>query len=147
MVSTQSEKFAEATTWRPDQGDHPVTIAGRVIRISVVEGAYGPYPLVEIEQDDGQIWAFHAFRDMAQQELANLQPEVGNQISIDYGGRSEKGYYRYRAQSLDGKQAKIDWSRFAAGASSEVRQVEQRESVPAVESDSSAPPADDDIPF
>jgi len=146
MASMQFEKFTEATTWRPDQGDHPVNIAGRLNRVSVVEGAYGPYPLVEIEQDDGQMWAFHAFRDMARQELANLQPQIGDRISIHYGGRTEKGYYRYRAGSLDGKQTKIDWSRFGSDASAPVEQLQHSAPLLAGESDSAAA-ADDDIPF
>ncbi len=146
MANPQPEEFADATTWRPDQGDHPVTIGGRLRRVSVIEGAYGAYPLVEIEQEDGQIWAFHAFRDMARDELANLQPQIGDRISIHYGGRSDKGYYRYRARSLDGKPAEVDWSRFGADRPPAAEQPDLPERPPAGEPDSAAI-ADEEIPF
>lgn len=147
MANPQPDEFAEATTWRPDQGEHPVTISGRLTRVGSVKGAYGAYPLVEIEQDDGKLWAFHAFRDMAREELTNLGPQVGDRIEIRYGGRSDKGYYRYRARSLDGKQAEVDWSRFGADRSPAAEQSDPQEPPPAGEPDSAAVADDEEVPF
>jgi hypothetical protein len=152
MTNPEPEEFAEATTWRPDQGEHPTTIRGTLKRVGTVDGLYGPYPLVEIEQDDGLAWGFHAFRDMARQELLSLKPQVGDRIAVHYGGRSEKGWYRYRVSSLDGKRAEVDWSRFGDDRAGQ-------ESLPTVDEPSSSAPVDeepdgepsagetDDIPF
>jgi hypothetical protein len=163
-MPAQPEEFTEATTWRPDRGEHRTTLDGRLKRVGVVEGMYGPYPVLELETGDGELWAFHAFRDMAREELANLQPQIGDPISIHYGGRSEKGYYRYRIRSLDGKQSEIDWSRFEPDPRSAGEQPGRSPSDKSVSpaavaddeqsqlspSDKSAGPAaadDDSIPF
>jgi hypothetical protein len=166
MANPQPEEFAETITWRPDQGEHPTTLDDVTLRrVGVVEGAYGAYPVLEVEQDDGIVWAFHCFRDMAREELLNLRPQVGDRISIHYGGQSEKGYYRYRIRSLDGKRAEIDWSRFRSdtpAAAEQPRQHEQPELSPVAQPASAPagspaaepgsapagePTADDDIPF
>jgi len=85
-------------------------------------GAYGEYPLVEGTQDDGLGWAFHAFRDVAQSELAAADPQIGDKISISFGGiATGKNYYRYRIRKVGGTPKRIDWSKVggAAGAPAE----------------------------
>ena len=138
-----------STTWRPDQGEHPRTIVGQLIDVRPVEGAYGAYPLVELQQDDGVVWVFHAFRDVAKSELQSCAPQPGDRISITYGGRSEKGYYLYRVRRADGRDSRVNWARFGEAAES----VDPGE-VPIAPA-AGPPPAevleqqdeDDDIPF
>ena len=150
-VTAAGDEFASGTTWRPDQGEHPTTIAGKLIEVRTVEGGYGPYPLVELEEDGGVVWEFHAFRDVAKSELASCAPQPGERISIAYGGRSEKGYFRYRVRKVDGSN-RVDWSRFG----DEPSPVEP--DVPADAGDLPAPPPrraaeepdegdDTDVPF
>jgi hypothetical protein len=106
----------DPTTWRPDKGEHPQTIVGKLIDVREVTGAYGDYPLLELEQGDGVVWLVHAFRDVLRGELASCAPQRGDRISIAYGGKSEKGYFRYRVQHEDGRARRVDWSRFSDDA-------------------------------
>ncbi len=62
------------------------------------------------------LWCVHAFRDVLRSELASCAPQVGDKVSISYGGRHEKGYYLYRVRRVDGKPRQIDWARFDAEA-------------------------------
>lgn len=112
MAVTRSE-FDEGTTWRPDQGQHPTTITGKLIEVRWIDGTYGEYPLLEIEQGDGVAWTVHAFRDVLRSEITSCAPEIGDAITISYGGKSEKGYYRYKVRRVDGHGGPVDWSRGA----------------------------------
>jgi hypothetical protein len=104
--------FGAATTWRPDQGRHPTTITGILRDVRTVSGSYGHYPLVELEQDDGTVWQFHAFRDVAKSELASCAPQRGDRISIAYGGKSDRGYFLYKVRHADGRRPQVNWSQF-----------------------------------
>jgi hypothetical protein len=73
------DQFSSGTTWRPDQGEHPRTITGKLVNVRSVEGSYGAYPLLELEQDDGITWVVHAFRDVLKSELANAAPQIRGQ--------------------------------------------------------------------
>lgn len=130
-TTVEPDAFGTGTTWRPDQGEHPRTITGKLVDVRPVEGSYGPYPLVELEQDDGVVWLVHAFRDVIRNELANCAPQPGDKISIAYGGKSERGYYRYRVRHADGRHNSVNWARFS-------------DDKPAAEPD--VPIAGDDLP-
>jgi hypothetical protein len=114
MVNPQPDEFAERITWRPDQGEHPTTIDGRLVRVSPVEGAFGRYPLLELEPDDGPAWVVHALRSVLQDELRDLAPQIGDRIQISYGGKTDngRGYFSYRVRFADGSPRRVDWSRF-----------------------------------
>ena len=101
----------QTTTWRPDQ-DHPKTITGRLLDVRTVEGAYGAYPLLELEQDDGLGVDVHAFRDVLQSELAACAPQLGDRITIIYQGKTAKGYYLYRVKRADGMSRPVNWAQF-----------------------------------
>jgi hypothetical protein len=106
------DEFGSGTTWRPDLREHPRTITGKLVDVRPVEGAYGTYPLVELEEDDGVTWFVHAFRDVLRSELANCAPQPGDRIEIRYGGKSEKGYYLYRVRHADGRERQVNWTRY-----------------------------------
>jgi hypothetical protein len=110
-MTTTADDFG-GTTWRPDKGEHPRTLEGEVLDIRVIEGSYDPYPLVELEDDNGCVWYFHAFRDVAQSELATCGPQVGDRISVAYKGIPPgKTYHLYRIRKA-GASARIDWTQF-----------------------------------
>lgn len=109
-------EFEVGTTWRPDQGEHPRTITGKLVDVRAVEGAYGKYPLVELEQDDSVTWLVHAFRDVLRNELANCAPQIGDRITVSYGGKSERGYFRYRVRRADGTRSQVRWGEFSDDA-------------------------------
>jgi hypothetical protein len=109
---TTEDKQDHGVTWRPDKGEHPRTLEGEVLDIRVIEGSYDPYPLVELKDDDGCVWYFHAFRDVAQSELATCGPQVGDRISVAYKGIPPgKTYHLYRIRKA-GASARIDWTQF-----------------------------------
>jgi hypothetical protein len=115
MANPQPGEFADTITWRPDQGEHPTTIEGKLARVSAVEGSYGRYPRLELEQDDGLVWAVHVLHDVLRSELEDLRPQIGDPISISYRGKTPRGYFGYRVRFVDGSSGQIDWSRFSGG--------------------------------
>ncbi len=106
------QQIEEQKTWRPDQGDvNP--LVGRVADVSTATGEHGSYPLVEIVDDGGCTWSFHAFREVAENELRELAPEIGDEISVHFLGQpAGKTYYRYKIRFADGRGKKIDWTKF-----------------------------------
>jgi hypothetical protein len=114
-MSAQPEEFVDATTWRPDRGEHPTAVDGRLTRVSAVDGAYGRYPLLELEQADGVVWAIHVVHDVLKRELRDLAPQIGDRIRISYRGKTERGYFGYRVRFVDGSSRQIDWSLLGDG--------------------------------
>jgi hypothetical protein len=164
MVNLQPEEFAETITWRPDQGEHPTTIDGRLTRVSAVEGAYGRYPLLELEPDDGPAWAIHVLHGVLKDELQDLAPQIGDRIQISYRGKTDsgRGYFSYRVRFVDGSSRQVDWSRFSddpagqeplpvSGASAKIAPAAGQDDADssAAREATSGPAADDDsdIPF
>jgi hypothetical protein len=107
----------DSTTWRPDKGEHPQTIVGILRDVRTVSGSYGDYPLLELEGNDGIVWLFHAFRDVAKSELAACAPQIGEKITVAYLGVPEgKSYHVYKVRRAAGHSQQINWSRFSDGA-------------------------------
>jgi hypothetical protein len=152
MANPQPEEFAEATTWRPDRGEHPTTVDGRLVRVSMVEGAYGRYPLLELQELDGLVWAIHAVHDVLRRELRDLAPQIGDRIQISYRGKTDRGYFAYRVRFVDGSSRQIDWSRLSDEPVSQEQLPITSESSNAVtgaagDADDPSPGDTDDIPF
>jgi hypothetical protein len=127
--ATQTERKA----WRPDKGDvNP--LVGRLADVTTATGQHGAYPLAEIVDQDGCTWSFHAFREVAESELRELAPEIGDEISVHWLGiPSGKAYHQYRIRFADGRGKKIDWGRVGSG------EPIARDGAPAEESDEFAP--------
>ena len=147
-----NDEFGATTTWRPDQGQHPRTISGKLLDVRSASGNYGEYPLLEIEQDDGVTWSVHAFRDVLQSELASVAPQLGDKVSISYGGRHEKGYYLYRVRKLGAEPTAISWGKWGGDPPPEPDvPVDASDLPPAVEgksiADRAAEEYGDDVPF
>ena len=52
--------------WQSPEGE---TITGRILDIDVTTGAYGPYPVLDVELEDGTV-SVHAFHDQLRRKLA-----------------------------------------------------------------------------
>jgi hypothetical protein len=145
-----------ATGWRPKAGDR---IEGRITSIDVRHGEYEPYPIITIVDEGGEPVAVHAFHDVLRNELAKLQPEVGDRLVVVYRGqkegRSGSRYHSYAVETPDRPPPPFDWGMFGGDASREEQppppeQTELPESWKPSESDApkeQEDPADDDLPF
>jgi hypothetical protein len=99
-----------AAAWRPEPGDK---LVGTVIELDERDGAYGPYPIITLRQEDGEEFAVHAFHGVLQSELARVAPKHGDQLGIKYEGKDQaKGYHRYRVRRA-GNDAVLAWSKYA----------------------------------
>lgn len=132
-----------APAWRPEPGDK---LVGVIAELSEREGYDGdPYPIVTVQADDGS-FAFHAFHSVAQNELARLRPQVGDEIGVKYEGvtKSANGrttYHAYRIRTA-GASAGVNWGRYGDG------ETVAEPDAPVDTADLPAPPADDEpLPF
>lgn len=99
---------APPQSWRPDEG-HPNPIVGELIRVDDGSTAYQPRVKIAVlqtpEEGEWGVWLLH---DVLRDEFQRQRPQVGELVAVYYGGKSDKGYVRYRvAVDRDGSQ---DWS-------------------------------------
>ena len=105
-----------APAWRPEPGDK---LVGTVTELTERDGAYGPYPIITLRQEDGEEFAVHAFHGVLQSELARVAPKHGDTLGIKYSGKDqEKGYHRYRVRRAGGDSA-LSWSKYAESAAAD----------------------------
>ena len=83
---TTEVHVTEKGGWQPVEGE---TLAGRIIDIDIGEGAYGPYPIVVIEMDTGQVANVHAFHDLLRSKLKSRGAQVGEKVAIIPGARRQ----------------------------------------------------------
>lgn len=77
-----------AEAWMPEEGDK---LIGIVTDIDTRSSEYGDdYTILTIETEDGEAWAFHAFRTVARNEVAKANPQVGDKVGVKYLGVSTK---------------------------------------------------------
>lgn len=109
-TSTRSleERLALPTDWSPELGD---TLIGTIVDIYKRDGKFGPYPVIVVLIDSGELFAFHASRMVAKDELARQRPQIGERIGIGYHGKpAGKSYESYRIiVERDGPPAPVDW--------------------------------------
>jgi hypothetical protein len=90
-----------APGWRPEPGD---VLIGRVIGFDERPGFAGVmYPIIEVERDDGERVAVHAFHTVLRDELARHKPKRGDRLGIAYHGERRTGdgdntYQLYRVR-------------------------------------------------
>ena len=147
-MSSQLEDRLESglpSAWRPDKED-PDILIGKVVSIEQGTSEYEPYPLVVIEQDDGEEKAVHGFHTVLKNELIRQRPQPGERIGIKYLGEQPtkpgskfKSFIGYRVK-VDRAQAEFDWSKVGV--------VEpDPEPAPQVEVTVPADAGEDSIPF
>jgi hypothetical protein len=129
------DSFAEA--WMAKPGDRLIgTVTGLSSRISDYDAT--KYPIVTVRTDssgrsteDGQPIpagtekAFHAFRTVAKNELAQLRPRLGDRIGIAYHGKSEHAdWHSYRIK-VPGRESgeTPDWDAMQADTETDVAEV------------------------
>lgn len=88
MARSMKERLegGDAEGWRPEPGD---VVIGVVDEVTSREGDYGPYPLIVIEQEDGELVAVHAFHTVLKNEIEAQAPSVGDEIGVKYLGTQE----------------------------------------------------------
>jgi hypothetical protein len=114
-----------AEGWRPSPGD---VLIGEVTAIEERRGfAERPYPVVTVRTDEGEFVALHAFHTVAKDELAKLQPRVGDRFGVAYLGlvrkEDDSRYELYRMKVVredDAARGEPDWAAIAAEAAEEV---------------------------
>lgn len=84
MSSLEDRLDQDVVGWKPDAGDK---VLGTLVTVTEREGEYGPYPYLEVEQSDGSIIGVHAFHTVLKNEIAQQEPEVGDEWGAKYHGK------------------------------------------------------------
>ncbi len=134
--------------WKPSAGDK---LVGQIIGIDVRETEYGEYPILTVLTDTSAGLSFRAYHTVATNEIAKLDPDVGEKIGIAYHRKAADGRHeRYRILMLDRGAAKPqpspDWSRMRDVSADEP--VDAEPELPIEPSPSFVQIlGDDDVPF
>ena len=122
MSSLEDRLARDPEPWKPKPGD---VLVGKVVSITEGEAGYGPYPLLEVEADDGAVRSVHAFHTVLKNELARLRPRPGERLGILYKGKiGDNRYESYRVaverdDEFEGRND-VDWDRVAQESASEL---------------------------
>lgn len=73
-----------APAWKPDPDrTEPEVLQGTVVMVYGRSSNYGRYPVVVVETgNSGNLYAFHAFHQVAVDQLKELKPSPGEAIAI-----------------------------------------------------------------
>ena len=78
-----------------------------------------PYPIITLRQGDGSERAVHAFHSVLRNELAKLNPRLGETIAIKYLGEVAKegghGRYHHYKVAIDREQRPVNLAKYADG--------------------------------
>jgi hypothetical protein len=117
---TSTDPFAErdrAPAWTPQPGGKAI---GRIAGFATWDAGFGRYPIVVIDQDNGERVAVHAQRKILARELADIQPGAGERIAIRYEGEVERRdgngtYHGYTVRMPDRSPLldSLDWTPWA----------------------------------
>lgn len=138
-ITERLDSFAEA--WRPEPGDK---LVGVIVDLDERVSQYDEdgYPILVVETDDGQEFAFHAFHTVARNELAKQRPAVGDRVGVAYHGKKDgRNYESYRiiVERAAADPRTFDWDKVAVEA------PELNDETEPV--DEPAKGVDDDVPF
>ena len=75
-------------TWRPEPGQ---TLEGVITRRAEVTTKYGDTEVLEVEDDNGNVWTVWCSNVRLSQALAQLDPTEGDRIRIRYDGPVDAG--------------------------------------------------------
>lgn len=132
--------------WIPEaEGDELLGVLASVR--PAVQTAYGPAPVVELEDVLGARWSVWLVHTVLRREFERQRPVLGERVLIRYLGtvRPESGgapyeSYRLVVDRVD-ENSDIDWAGIADSYGDE-----PREPVPATSRADEAPPRDDEAP-
>lgn len=97
----EEEAKEYAPAWKPEPGDE---LAGKVIAVDRRNGNYGEYPIITLEQDNGERLAFHGYHSVAKRELEDLDPRAGDYMAIKYVGKGQTKsgapFHNYKLKKL-----------------------------------------------
>ena len=81
--------------WIPKPGEK---LLGVVDGFAIWDSGFGPYPIVIVLADDGEVCAVHAAALGLRAELDRERPRVGERVAFRYSGRSrtEKASHLWR---------------------------------------------------
>jgi spore germination protein YaaH len=142
----QERLSKNAEGWMPKPGD---MVTGDITDIDFFTGDYGTYPILTImDEETGDEIAVHCFHTVLKNEIAKKQPAVGDYCGIVYHGKKEgkRGggsyeSYRVRFERVTGfEEPKWDTMQ------KEARDEMQEQGIDS-QTEATAPPEDDDIPF
>jgi hypothetical protein len=86
-------RIRQARAWRPGPGQ---SLTGTIVLIQKRTGDYGTYPVVIMEPEAGDLpadlpegayVAFHAFHELALDQLREIKAGKGLRVTIAYGGK------------------------------------------------------------
>lgn len=119
-----------SVAWMAKPGDK---LGGTIVEVSTRVSTFqeAPYPILTIRAEipgcteeggkpipPGSERAFHAFRTVARNRLAELRPQVGEQIAIAHFGQETPGdtksAFRYRITMRRAGGGAVDWDAMAA---------------------------------
>jgi hypothetical protein len=150
-MSTQvPEGFGLPQAWRPEkdaEGDHDNPVTGILRSVETGSTAYGEYPIIVLEKENGDEVAIHAFRTVLLNEFTRKKPRAGEKVSVWFGGKQKtkdgkRDFVTYKVKVFrEAENGDVDWDRFDTADDSGVG---GREVFAAQPADDSAP---SDIPF
>lgn len=106
-AAAADDPFDFAPGWRPEPGS---MVKGEVISVDMAENQYGPYPVVTVQQEDGEKIALHAFHTVFRNALERARPMPGARIAVRYvgevtkdrnGRQLDRAYHGYQVRMLD----------------------------------------------
>lgn len=118
----------EVEGWRPEAGDE---VFGTVVSVDTREGDYGPYPYIEIDDEDlGKVVGVHGFHSVLKREIANKTPKRGDTMGVKYLGKktsksgTEFEHYNVNIYPADESTTVApDWDSMAADADVEATEA------------------------
>lgn len=107
------EEYAEF--WNHPHPEPGASISGKIVRIHVMQGDYGPTPVVTLDTVDGQK-AVLVRGTVFREEMAERHPKVGDQLEVTYLGakkpKSGKGIPYHVYKPTGGPEREFNWNKF-----------------------------------
>lgn len=98
LLAQLDKEYAPA--WKPEKaGD---TLHGFVTDLGFIDSEYGEYPVITIQNKDGEEFAVHAFHSTVKNAFLTARPTIGEEIAVRYLGKvtkpkgGGKAYENYR---------------------------------------------------
>lgn len=131
-MSIKDRLDGNSEAWRPDdpKKEHPNPLYGKVVEVTTGTGDYGEYPLLFCLDENGDEWRVHCFNSVLKSRIAELRPEVGDEIGLKYLGTEKskaydtpyKNYKVVLEKAAATKPDSPDWDAIAAQAAAEADQ-------------------------
>lgn len=124
-------------SWVPEKKDEVLT--GKFVRVEMGSSAFGPAPIVVLEDENGKEWSIWCFHEALLSQFVSASPQSGDAIAVLYlgkvkaknptPGRSDT-YHNYRVVK-DGETAKaIDWQTLGGKAPAKPEEEPSTDDIP-----------------